>query len=167
MSRDDPPADQRGGTDPETTTSDADSMPDHDPDTTDSDSTDRAASDDIDTDHEDDTSADQDVPVRDAEPAAAAERREAKGRESRRSQRDARTDRDLRTKLSWLALGVLTLVSLYMLGVFYSNASRFIRLWVGTEFEPLVQAAFALVLLSLSLVGIVRITRGLIESNTD
>ncbi|WP_435365031.1 hypothetical protein [Haloarchaeobius sp. DYHT-AS-18] len=166
MSRDDPPADQHGGTDPETTTSDADSMPDHDPDTTDIDSTDRAASDDIDTDHEDDTAADEDVPVRDAEPAAT-DRREAQGREPRRSQRDARTDRDLRTKLSWLALGVLTLVSLYMLGVFYSNASRFIRLWVGTEFEPLVQAAFALVLLALSLVGIVRITRGLTESNAD
>ncbi|MCT9094558.1 hypothetical protein [Haloarchaeobius sp. HME9146] len=167
MSRDDPPADEHRATDAETTTTDADSMPDHDPDTTDSDSTDRPASDESDTDHEVDTSADEDVPVRDAEPAATAEHAAAQGRDSRRSQRDARTDRDLRTKLSWLALVVLTLVSLYMLGVFYSNASRFIRLWVGKEFEPLVQAAFALVLLALSLVGIVRITRGLIESNPD
>ncbi|WP_267641009.1 hypothetical protein [Haloarchaeobius amylolyticus] len=89
-----------------------------------------------------------------------ADTREAAGANRPASSDDDR-ENGVRTKLYWLALGVLTLVALFMLGVFYANASRFIGLWVADEFVPLVQAAFALVLLALSLAGIVRLTREL------
>ncbi|WP_439027700.1 hypothetical protein [Haloarchaeobius sp. DT45] len=154
MTRDDP---TDGDDTHDRTATSHDSMPTN-PDT-DDDSTDRPAD------------ADDGTPIRDAEPTVETgdnePTAEADARPSRTHHEDDGGDGEtgrsdgLQSKLYWLALGVLTLVSLYMLGVFYSNASRFIRLWVGTEFEPLVQAAFALVLLALSLVGIVRLTREL------
>lgn len=70
-------------------------------------------------------------------------------------------DLDVRRSLSWLALGVLTLLALLALANLYTNVSEAISLWLAAKYEPVVQALFALVVLSLSVGGIASLTREL------
>lgn len=72
-------------------------------------------------------------------------------------------DRDVVTWLYWGALGVLGLLAAVALLQFYSSASTAIGVWVADRFEPVIQAAFNLVVLLAAAAGISLVVRELRE----
>ncbi|MFD1647149.1 hypothetical protein [Haloarchaeobius litoreus] len=67
----------------------------------------------------------------------------------------------VRRYVLWVALAVLGLFSVVLLFQFYGSTMQAITDWVGPEYRSLVRSAVSLVLLCLTLVGVVRITREL------
>ena len=67
----------------------------------------------------------------------------------------------VRRTLAWAALVVCSLLALYALIQFYASSSAAIELWVEPRYEPLVQAAFNLVVLLCALVGVSLVVREL------
>ena len=72
-------------------------------------------------------------------------------------------DRDITTTLYWGALVGFVLLAAVAALRFYLSGSRAISVWVSPEYEPLFQAAFNLVLLLVSGVGISLVVRRLSE----
>lgn len=66
-----------------------------------------------------------------------------------------------RSVLLWTALGLLSLLAVVALLQFYINASAAIDRWVAAEYRRIMQAAFNLVVLLLSGVGIALVVRKL------
>lgn len=69
--------------------------------------------------------------------------------------------RDVRTYVLWVALAVLGLFSVVLLFQFYGSTMQAITDWVGPEYRAVVRSAVSLVLLCVTLVGVVRVTREL------
>lgn len=69
--------------------------------------------------------------------------------------------RDVVAYLYWAALAALALLALVALLQFYLSASRAITIWVTREYRPLFQAAFNLVVLLVTGVGISLLVRRL------
>jgi hypothetical protein len=63
--------------------------------------------------------------------------------------------------LQWFGLVVLMFVAIATLFAFYSNVSELISIWATRKYEPLLQAAFALIVLAASLAGITRLFENL------
>lgn len=71
--------------------------------------------------------------------------------------------RDITASLYWAALAGLVLLAAVTALQFYLSGSRAIGIWVSAEYEPLFQAAFNLVLLLASGIGISRVVARLRE----
>lgn len=67
---------------------------------------------------------------------------------------DDRTDSSLRGYAELAALGVLSLLAAVAVFRFYTAASRAIDIWISSDFVPVFQAAFNLVVLFLAVAGI-------------
>ncbi|AEH36600.1 hypothetical protein [Halopiger xanaduensis] len=63
--------------------------------------------------------------------------------------------------LTWAALGVCSLLAVYALFQFYGSVTETIDLWVEPRHQPLMHAAFNLVVLLGSLIGISLLVREL------
>ncbi|RKD88047.1 hypothetical protein [Halopiger aswanensis] len=63
--------------------------------------------------------------------------------------------------LTWTALGVCSLLAIYALLQFYGSVTETIDLWVKPRHQPLIHAAFNLVVLLGSLIGISLLVREL------
>ncbi|MEY7851255.1 hypothetical protein AB7C87_18885 [Natrarchaeobius sp. A-rgal3] len=68
---------------------------------------------------------------------------------------------NVRRFLAWCALAVCSLLAVYALFRFYGSVSAAIDLWVEPRHQPLIHAAFNLVVLLSSLVGISLLVREL------
>lgn len=73
------------------------------------------------------------------------------------------SDGRIRTYVLWAALGVLGLFSVVLLFQFYGSTMQAITDWVGPEYRSVVRSAVSLVLLCLTLVGVVQVTRELTD----
>ena len=129
-----------------------------------------AAEDDTADDAPDDTGGeytldgDQSDPPRSAAGAPrTAPARDGRRRDPSRDGRGSEPDDKIRTYVLWAALGVLGLFSVVLLFQFYGSAMQAITDWVGPEYRSVVRSAVSLVLLCLTLVGVVQVTRELTE----
>lgn len=77
--------------------------------------------------------------------------------------RSATDERDVVRYLYWTALAALVLLAAVALLRFYLSASRAISVWVTREYRPLFQAAFNLVVLLVTGVGISLLVRRLVR----
>ncbi|WP_440988630.1 hypothetical protein [Haloarchaeobius baliensis] len=93
----------------------------------------------------------------------AAPARDGRRRDPPRDGRGSDPEDKIRTYVLWAALGVLGLFSVVLLFQFYGSAMQAITDWVGPEYRSVVRSAVSLVLLCLTLVGVVQITRELTE----
>lgn len=73
----------------------------------------------------------------------------------------ADADRDVVRYLYWAALFALALLAVVALLQFYLSVSRAVSIWVTREYRPLFQAAFNLVVLLVTGVGISLVVRQL------
>lgn len=102
--------------------------------------------------------------------------REENGSTSGRSEA-RRTTRSTRGKSStgrspveyvyWGGLIVFSLLAIVALFTFYSSSTRAISTWVSMKYEPIIQAAFALVILLGALVGVSLTVRELSPENSE
>ncbi|WP_256296268.1 hypothetical protein [Haloarchaeobius salinus] len=67
----------------------------------------------------------------------------------------------VRRSVLWVALAVLALFSVVLLFQFYGSTMQAITDWVGPEYRSVVRSTVSLVLLCLTLIGIVQVTREL------
>jgi len=63
--------------------------------------------------------------------------------------------------LAWGALAVCSLVAVFALSQFYGSVTSTIELWIDPKFQPPIRAAFNLVVLLTSLIGISLLVREL------
>lgn len=75
--------------------------------------------------------------------------------------RDADRAERIRRNLTWAALGVCSLIAVVAVFQFYLSVGAIIDDWVADAYQPIVSAAFNLVVLLLSLAGISWIVREL------
>lgn len=73
----------------------------------------------------------------------------------------ADSSRDVRTYLHWAALAGLVLLAAAATLQLYGSASRAIRIWVASDYQPLFVAAFNLVVLLIAAIGISVVLRRL------
>ncbi len=66
--------------------------------------------------------------------------------------------------LAWGALGVCSLLAVFALIQFYGSATDAIELWVDPNYQPLMHAAFNLIVLLASLIGVSLLVTELSES---
>lgn len=74
------------------------------------------------------------------------------------------TDRRPIEYVYWGGLIVFSILAVVALFNFYSNATEAISMWVAAKYEPMVQSAFALVVLLAALVGVSLTVRELSSS---
>jgi hypothetical protein len=76
---------------------------------------------------------------------------------------DDADDRTAMTYVQWAAFAILAFMALVATFRFYTAASRAISIWISSDFEPLFQAGFNLVVLAAAALGLSILARRLRE----
>ncbi|MFQ3295760.1 MAG: hypothetical protein ACI9PP_002479 [Halobacteriales archaeon] len=88
-------------------------------------------------------------------------------RKTRRTSRQSSTGRSPVEYVYWGGLIVFSLLAIVALFTFYSSSTRAISTWVSMKYEPIIQAAFALVILLGALVGVSLTVRELSPKDSE
>lgn len=88
-------------------------------------------------------------------------------RTRRGTSRASSTERSPTEYVYWGGLVICSILAVVALFNFYSNATQAISTWVESEYEPIVQSAFALVVLLAALVGVSLTVRKLSPSRFE
>lgn len=81
-------------------------------------------------------------------------RRAGSTRRGRNTTVGSSTDRSPIEYVYWGGLVICSILAVVALFNFYSNATQAISMWVEAKYEPIIQSAFALVVLLAALVGV-------------
>lgn len=111
-------------------------------------------------------------------PRAEEERPENRSRSGSRSRNASRRSRGRAPKrllgeytaseyVYWGALLIFSILAVFALFNFYTNATQAISLWVESKYEPIIQSLFALVVLLAALVGVSLTVRELSPSGPE